>query len=106
MTDRKQMELDAFEKSALELVFGKDYQSNPKYMWVSKFFPDIIQKRIDSFESFIKPFMDDDGKIDGAMLKNLATGRFGALESIVPDKPFYLSDISASMKLIFLGDQK
>ena len=106
MIDRQQMELDAFEKSALELVFGKAYQSNPKFMWISKFFPDIIQKRIDSFESFIKPFMDSDGKIDGAMLKNLATGRFGALESIIPDKPFYLSDISASLKMIFLGEKK
>ena len=106
MIDRQQMELDAFEKSALELVFGKDYQSNPKFMWISKFFPDIIQKRIDSFESFIKPFMDADGKIDGAMLKNLATGRFGALESIIPNQPFYLSDISASLKMIFLGEKK
>ena len=50
--------------------------------------------------------MDSDGKIDGAMLKNLATGRFGALESIIPDKPFYLSDISASLKMIFLGEKK
>lgn len=106
MTDRKQMELDAFEKSALELIFGKDYEGNPKYMWVSKFFPDIIQKRIDSFESFIKPFMDNDGKIDGAMLKSLANGKFGSLESIIPNQPFYLSDISASLKLIFLGEKK
>lgn len=106
MTDRQQMELDAFEKSALELVFGKDYQTNPKFMWVSKFFPDIIQKRIDSFEQFISPFMDEDGKIDGQMLKNLANGRFGALESVIPNKPFYLSDVSASLKLIFLGENK
>ena len=27
MTERQQMELDAFEKSALELVFGKNYES-------------------------------------------------------------------------------
>lgn len=106
MTDRQQMELDAFEKSVLELVFGKNYESNPKFMWVSKFFPDVIQKRIDAFEQFISPFMDADGKIDGALLKNLATGRFGALESVIPNKPFYLSDISASMKLIFIGEQK
>ena len=106
MIDRQQMELDAFEKSALELVFGKNYESNPKFMWISKFFPDIIQKRIDSFESFIKPFMDSDGKIDGTMLKSIATGRFGALESVIPNKPFYLSDISASLKMIFLGEKK
>lgn len=106
MTDRKQMELDAFEKTALELVFGKDYESNPKFMWVSKFFPDVIQKRIDSFEQFVKPLMDEDGKIDGQMLKTFSNGKFGALESVIPNKPFYLSDISASMKLIFLGEQK
>lgn len=106
MTDRKQMELDAFEKSALELVFGKNYESNPKYMWVSKFFPDIIQKRIDSFESFIKPFMDEDGKIDGAMLKSIAVGKFGSLQSVIPNQPFYLSDVSASLKLMFLGEKK
>lgn len=106
MTDRKQMELDAFEKSALELVFGKDYQSNPKFMWISKFFPDIIQKRIDNFEQFISPFMDSDGRVDGSMLKNLATGKFGALESVIPNKPFYLSDISATLKLMFLGENK
>lgn len=106
MTDRKQMELDAFEKAALELVFGKEYQSNPKFLWISKFFPDIIQKRIDNFEQFITPFMDDDGKVDGQMLKSLATGKFGALESIIPNQPFYLSDVSASLKLIFLGEKK
>ena len=106
MTERQQMELDAFEKSALELIFGKNYESNQKFMWISKFFPDVIQKRIDSFESFISPFMDADGKIDGSMLKSLATGKFGALESIIPNKPFYLSDISASLKMIFLGEQK
>ena len=106
MTDRQQMELDVFEKSALELVFGKGYENNPKYMWITKFFPDVIQKRIDSFESFIGPFMDADGKIDGALLKSLATGKFGVLESIIPNKPFYLSDVSASLKMIFLGEQK
>lgn len=106
MLDRQQMELDAFEKSALELVFGKNYESNPKFMWISKFFPDVIQKRIDSFEQFVRPFMDSDGKIDGVMLKSLAKGKFGSLESIIPDKPFYLSDVSASLKLIFLGENK
>ena len=106
MTERQQMELDAFEKSALELVFGKGYESNPKFLWISKFFPDIIQKRIDSFEQFISPFMDADGKIDGALLKSLAAGKFGSLKSIIPDKPFYLSDVSASLKMIFLGEQK
>ena len=104
--DRQQMELDAFEKSALELVFGKNYESSQKYLFVSKFFPHVIQQRIDSFESFIKPFMDSDGKIDGTMLKSIATGRFGALESVIPNKPFYLSDISASLKMIFLGEKK
>ena len=106
MTDRKQMELDAFEKSALELVFGKDYQSNPKFIWISKFFPDVIQKRIDSFEQFISPFMDADGRVDGSMLKSIASGKFGSLESVIPNKPFYLSDVSASLKLIFLGEKK
>ena len=106
MIDRQQMELDAFEKSALELVFGKNYESNQKYLFVSKFFPDIIQSRIDSFESFIRPFMDADGKVDGAMLKNLAMGRFGALESVIPNQPFYLSDVSSALKLMFMGESK
>lgn len=106
MTERQQMELDAFEKSALELVFGKNYESNPKFMWISKFFPNVIQSRIDSFEQFISPFMDDDGKIDGSLLKSLATGKFDSLNSIIPDKPFYLSDVSASLKMIFLGENK
>lgn len=106
MTDRKQMELDAFEKSALELAFGKDYEKSTSYMWVRKFFPDVIQSRIDSFEQFITPFMDSDGRIDGALLKNFATGRFGALESIIPNRPFYLSDISASMKIMLMGESK
>lgn len=106
MMSRKQMELDAFEKSVLELAFGKNYESNPKFMWISKFFPDVLQKRIDTFEQFIGPFMDDDGKIDGVLLKGLAKGKFGALETIIPSKPFYLSDVSASLKMIFLGEQK
>ena len=106
MSNRKQMELDAFEKSALELAFGKDYESNKSFMWIRKFFPDVIQKRIDAFEQFIEPFMDNDGRIDGPMLKTFATGRFGALESIIPNKPFYLSDISATLKTILIGDMK
>lgn len=106
MTNRQQMELDAFEKSALELVFGKNYESNPKFMWVSKFFPNVIQSRIDKFEAFVGPLMDEDGKIDGALLKNFANGRFGAFKSVIPDGPFYLSDISSSLKMIFLGEQK
>jgi len=106
MADRKQMELDAFERSVLELVFGKDYQSNTNFLWVSKFFPGIIQKRIDSFEQFISPLMDNDGRVDGSLLKSLANGRLGQFKSIIPDQPFYLSDVSASLKMIFLGEQK
>lgn len=105
MADRRQMELDAFEKSALELVFGKEYQSNPRFMWVSKFFPEVIQKRIDSFEQFVKPLMDEDGKIDGAMLKSIAAGRLGTLQSIIPNQPFYLSDVASTLKMVFLGDK-
>ena len=104
--DRKQMELDAFEKSVLELAFGKDYQSNQKYMFVSKFFPEVIQSRIDSFEQFIKPFMTDDGQVDGQMLKSLAGPKFGTMNSVIPDRPFYLSDLSATMKMIFMGGKK
>ena len=106
MTDRKQMELDAFEKSALELAFGKNYEKSTGYLWLSKFFPNVIQSRIDSFEQFIEPFMDSDGRVDGALLKNFATGRFGALESIIPNMPFYLSDISTSLKTMLIGEQK
>lgn len=106
MIDRQQMELDAFEKSVLEVIFGKDYQSNPKFMWIGKFFPNVIQSRIDNFEQFIRPFMDNDGKIDGSLLKTIATDKMGSLKSIIPDKPFYLSDISASLKMILLGENK
>ena len=106
MTNRKQMELDAFEKSALELAFGKDYESNKSFMWIRKFFPNVIQSRIDSFEQFIEPFMDDDGRVDGATLKTFATGRFGALEQIIPNQPFYLSDISNTLKTILMGGMK
>lgn len=104
--DRQQMELDAFERTALELVFGKNYESNQKYIFVSKFFPDVIQKRIDSFESFVKPLMNNDGMIDGQMLKTLSNGKMGAFESVIPNKPFYLSDLSSALKMIFLGDTK
>ena len=104
--DRQQMELDAFEKSVLELAFGKDYQTNQKYMFVTKFFPEVIQKRIDSFEQFIRPFMTADGQVDGQMLKALAGPKFGTLNNVIPDKPFYLSDLSATMKIIFMGEQK
>lgn len=106
MVDRKQMELDVFEKGALELVFGKNYESNQKYMFVSKFFPDVIQKRIDTFEQFMRPLMNDDGQIDGAMLKSIAGGKLGSLKSVIPDKPFYLSDVSSTAKMIFLGENK
>lgn len=104
--DRQQMELDAFEKAALELVFGKNYESNQKYIFVSKFFPDVIQKRIDSFEAFVRPLMNSDGMIDGQMLKTLANGKMGAFESVIPNKPFYLSDLSSMAKMIFLGETK
>lgn len=106
MTDRKQLELDAFEKSVLELIFGKNYETDQKFLWISKFFPDVIQKRIDSFEQFVGPLMDADGKIDGVLLKSVAAGRFGAFNSIIPNQPFYLSDLSATLKTIFLGDKK
>ena len=106
MADRIQMELDAFEKSALELVFGRDYQSNQKYMWISKFFPDVIQKRIDSFEQFMRPLMNDDGQIDGSMLKSIAGDKLGSFKSVIPDKPFYLSDLSSTAKMIFLGERQ
>jgi len=106
MTDRIQMELDVFEKSALELVFGKDYQNNQKYMWISRFFPDVIQKRIDSFEQFMRPLMNEDGQIDGAMLKSIAGEKLGSFKSVIPDRPFYLSDISSTAKMIFLGEKK
>jgi len=106
MADRRQMELDAFEASALELIFGKGYQNNSSFLWISKFFPGMLQKRIDSFEQFVLPFMDEDGKIDGPLLKQMAGDRFGSLKSIIPDQPFYLSDVSATLKTVFLGEQK
>lgn len=66
-----QKELDLFEQQVLTDLFG-GYTADKFVMKVGIFKYDLtpkIQKTIADFETFIKPFMNSEGYIDGTQIK-------------------------------------
>lgn len=89
--DIKQQELDFVEQQLLTDIFG-GYTSD-KFVFRYGFFKlDLsskVQKAINDFESFIKPYMDENGMVDATELKKM----FNEQYITIPDGKYRLIDI-------------
>lgn len=89
--DIKQQELDFVEQQLLTDVFG-GYTSD-KFVFRYGFFKlDLsskVQKAINDFENFIKPYMDENGMVNSTELKKLFNEQYINL----PDGKYRLIDI-------------
>lgn len=89
-----QIELDALERAALSAVFGEDFQNSKSFRLVESFFPGRIQTYINKFEAFLKPFLDEEGLVDGAGLKEAVSIYYPEISEVIPGRKFRLSEIS------------
>lgn len=99
----KEIELDLFERTILESVFGKEYQSNYFFKIAEAYKPGVFQSYIDKFESVVKPFMVEDGSVDGARLKRVLEVAYPNIAQIVPGYNFRLSEVLQSVIQLIQG---
>lgn len=89
--DIKQQELDFVEQQLLTDIFG-GYTAD-KFVFRYGFFKlDLsskVQKAINDFETFIKPYMDENGMVDATEIKKL----FNENYINIPDGKYRLIDI-------------
>ena len=100
----QQNELDKIEKLVLITLFGKESipESTSVIFRLMKINPNNY---IEKFENMMIPIMNDDGLIDGKMLKKLLyLSKYNEFINLfsIPDKDFYLSDIAVSIVQNFL----
>ena len=98
--DYCQLELDNFEKQVLNIIFGGDYENNTIFKFIKVVKPQIINDKIEKFETLVKPFMKENGMIDGVMLKGAINLKAPKYAQIVPEKDFLLSSILSDIKNI------
>lgn len=90
----KQLELDRTEEIVLNALFGGDYKNNAHFKLLETFKPGIVQTYIDKFETIVGPFLNEDGSVNGYMLKQALSTKYPKAKDIVPDSNFMLSDLS------------
>lgn len=99
----KQLELDRTEETVLRALFGEDYKNSSNFKLLEAFKPGMVQRYIDKFEAIITPFLNDDGSVNGYMLKQALGAKFPQVKDIVPDSNFMLSDLSGQIIKMFKG---
>lgn len=90
--DLQQTELDLVEKKILTEIFG-GYEPQNLVFRHKLFKLDVsadVQRYIDKFEAFIKPFMDEQGYVDGAEIKKHLADE---VAKFIPAEKFRLIDI-------------
>lgn len=99
----KQLELDRTEETVLRALFGEDYRNSPQFKLLEAFKPGIVQTCIDKFETLVGPFLNDNGSVNGYMLKQALGAKFPKAKDLVPDSNFMLSDLSVEIIKILKG---
>lgn len=89
--DPKQIELDAFENKLLSAIFGNNWRNSAEFKLLEVFKPGMVQKAINKFEIVIGAFMNENGTINGYLLKQALLAKGSMFADIVPDKDFNLS---------------
>jgi hypothetical protein len=92
ITDLKQAELDIVEQKILTELFGG---YNPENMVLKKGIFKInvaedVQKYINMFEDLVKPFMNDQGLLNGAELKQYIDSKIAWM---LPNGNFRIGDV-------------
>ena len=102
--ENKQIELDAFEESILSSLFGENWKSSPSFKMLEVIKPNLVQGYIDRFESLVLPFMNDDGSLNGAMLKKALEIKSPTIAELIPEKNFRLNELSKGLIKILKGE--
>lgn len=102
--DNKQIELDAFENTILKSFFGEDWKHNNSFKLLEIMRPGFVQNYIDKFETLVTPFMNDDGLINGVLLKKTLEIKSPSIASVIPEKNFGLQEISKEIIKLFKGE--
>ena len=101
--DNKQIELDSFENTVLQTVFGPDWRNSKGFKVIEFMRPGLVQGYINKFEEVVLPFMNDDGSINGVFLKKALELKNPNIAEIVPNKNFLLNDIVREVTKIYRG---
>lgn len=91
--NEKQLELDRSEEIVLRAIFGDDYKNDSKFKLIETFKPGTIQTYINKFEAFLGPFLEENGQVNGYMLKSVMQTKYPNLINIIPDSNFRVSDL-------------
>ena len=102
--DNKQIELDSFENTILQTLFGPDWRNSKGFKVIEFMKPGLVQGYINKFEEVVLPFMNDDGSVNGMMLKRALEFKSQTLAEIVPNKNFLLNEILKDVTKIYRGD--
>lgn len=95
--NEKQLELDRAEEIVLRALFGNDYKNDSKFKFIETFKPGMIQSYINKFESFLGPFLEENGQVNGYMLKSVIKSKYPNLINIIPDGNFRISDLASDV---------
>lgn len=103
-TQQQQNELDKVERHILITMFGSENipESTSIVLRMANINPN---EYIRKFETFMIPFMNDDGLIDGKALKKLIRiSKYSKIADLftIPDTDFYLSDVCISIVRTFI----
>lgn len=99
----KQIEMDAFEEIVLQVLFGENWRNNKILALVNASRPNLVQGFINKFEGVIDPFMNDNGNVNGRLLRTALQGKNSFLAELVPDREFRLTEISKEIIRLFRG---
>lgn len=99
--DIKQQELDFVEQQILTDIFGG--YTPDKFVYRFGFMKiDLepkVQKLIQDFESFIKPYMEEDGSLDVSKIKKYVNEQY----IVLPDGQYRLIDIYRKCQPLLTG---
>ena len=92
LKDLKQVELDKAEEMVFNKLWGST-QPNQMFITVLNMLGIDINDYIQAFENRVKPFMRDNGLIDGNRLKQFVSLKSPKLAETIPPHDFRLCDL-------------
>ena len=93
LSDIKQAELDLAEEKILVSLFGST-EPSAKAQWLMNFLGIKINDIIKEFEYIVKPMMNEQGLVNGAMAKAILADKYPLFAKIVPENDFRLADVA------------
>lgn len=100
---QKQIEMDAFENKVLSSLFGSDWRNSKEFKFIELFKPGVVQTYINKFETLVEPFMNENGTVNGYMLKQALAIKGSMFADLIPDRDFVLSNVADEVVLLIKG---